>query len=177
MRSSLRLFAMKFVVPALLLASSSVASALTVTPFSLPWMNSTTTPRGNYVSADHTNGIFVVEAYFLGCPYCNENAQNVNDLATAYENESRVQVLDVGIDRSPSQYDEWIRRHSPNHPVLMDASRTLIRQLGTSGYPSTYVLNCRGEVVYTGEGGPWEAAEKAAIKAAIDGLLAQECAP
>ena len=164
----------KWIAAIVLAATGSIANAA-VSPFSLPWMNSN--PRSSYTSASHADGIFVIEAYFLGCPYCNQNAQNVNDLATDYVTEARVQVLDVGIDRVDADYATWISRHSPNHPVLKDASRVLIRQLGTTGYPSTYVLNCRGEVKYSGEGGPWEAAEKAAIRAAIDVLLAEECTP
>lgn len=163
----------KWIAIFILASVSSIASAA-VSPFSLQWMNSS--GRGMYNSADHRDGVFVVETYFLGCPYCNENAPNVDALATAYNAQSRVQVLDVGIDRNDSDYATWIARHSPNHPVLKDASRTVVRQLGTTGYPSTYVLNCKGEVVFTSTG-VWGQEEVAGLHAAIDGLLAQTCAP
>jgi len=144
-----------------------------VTPFSLPWMNAETTGTA-YSSASHANGIFVVEAYFLGCPYCNDNAPNVNDLTDKYASSDRVQVLDVGVDRSDADYEEWIRKHQPNHPVLKDAQRVLIKQLGTTGYPSTYVVDCKGNVVYK-TSGVWNSAKKAAIHKAVDTLLAVDC--
>jgi hypothetical protein len=54
------------------------AMALAVTPFELPQMNHDTVGT-LYKSADHKSGVFVVEAYFLNCPYCNDNAENVDD--------------------------------------------------------------------------------------------------
>jgi peroxiredoxin len=162
----------KFVLS--LCASLTCSMAMAITPFNLPWMNATSGTGVNYSSAERPNAVFVVEAYFLNCPYCNENAQNVNDLAAKYSAESRVQVLDVGIDRKDSQYATWISRHNPNHPVLKDASRELIGQLGTTGYPSTYVIDCHGEVTYK-HVGEWEAADIGEISAHIDEALKTEC--
>jgi len=144
-------------------------NAFAVSPFELPWMNN---QHGvsTFKSTDHPAGVFVVEAYFLGCHYCNENAQNVNDLADKYAHDKRVQVLDVGVDRQDSQYEEWIRRHRPNHPVLKDGNKKLIGQFGTTGYPSTYVMDAKGNVAYQGSG-VWTASTKARIADAIDGLL------
>lgn len=162
---------MKQLVLGLALTLSAVASA--VSPFRLQWMNHAT-PGTFYDSADHPEGIFVVEAYFLNCPYCNYNAPNVDDLTDYFANEPRVQVLDVGVDRMDSQYQTWINKHKPNHPVLKDANRTLIRQLGTSGYPSTYVIDCKGTVHYK-TSGQWNATKTQAIKETISELLKQDC--
>lgn len=142
-------------------------------PFSLPWMNSGTTGTV-YASSDNPAGIFVVEAYFLDCPYCNDNAPEVDDLASHYASDPRVHVLDVGVDRQDAQYATWISRHKPNHPVLKDSTRKLISKLGTSGYPSTYVIDCRGNKVHE-TSGSWSAAMKRGIMDAIDTLLKQEC--
>ena len=144
-----------------------------VSPFELPWMNHTDSGT-IYKSADHVSGIFVVEAYFLNCPYCNDNAENVNELADKYKSDSRVQVLDVGIDTSDSQYKTWINKHRPNHPVLKDSQRRLISQLGTSGYPSTYVLDCKGNVL-TKTSGAWNSQKLNQITNAIEKLLKQDC--
>ena len=142
-------------------------------PFNLPWMNHAQKDQV-YSSTENPAGIFVVEAYFLNCPYCNDNAPDVDDLSKKYANEPRVHVLDVGVDRSDSQYAEWIKRHQPNHPVLKDAARALIGKLGTSGYPSTYVIDCRGNIKAQ-TSGAWDNAAKRKIQDAIDELLKQEC--
>jgi peroxiredoxin len=157
----------------LFLFVSASAMATTVTSFTLPWMNSNPT-GGTYKSTDHPNGIFVVEAYFLNCPYCNDNAANVDALADQYAGNPRVQFLDVGIDTADSSYTEWINRHHPTYPVLKDAKRTLIGQLGTEGYPSTYVIDCKGNVVAQTEG-EWGGEETQTIKNGIDQLVGQEC--
>lgn len=157
---------MKALMMTMLIAVSTVASAA-ITPFSLQWMNGS----GMYSSANTPNGVFVIEAYFLNCPYCNQNAGNVNALAAEFSSNTRVQVLDVGIDRMDSQYATWIAKHKPNHPVLKDANRTLIRQLGTSGYPTTYVVDgATGNVVYE-TSGVWEADTKEEIRDSINELL------
>ncbi len=124
--------------------------ALAVSSFSLPWMNSTGTTT--YNSTDHAGAVFVVEAYFLGCHFCNENAHNVDQMASHFASNAKVQVLDVGVDSSDEEYQIWIDHHNPNHPVLNDGGRRLIGQLGTSRYPSTYVINAEGAVVFRSTG-------------------------
>lgn len=158
---------------ALAIAALFCINAFAVNPFELPQMNHD--QAGTlFKSTDHPNGVFVVEAYFLGCPYCHENAPNVDELAEKYANEPRVQVLDVGVDRQDSQYAQWIEKHQPNHPVLKDANRVLIRQLGTTGYPSAYVIDCKGTVLHK-TSGVWNSSKKAAIEKAIAQGLQTVC--
>ncbi|NDC24626.1 MAG: hypothetical protein EB078_10985 [Proteobacteria bacterium] len=76
----------------------------------------------------------------------------------------------MGIDKGDSSYAEWIQRHQPNHPVLKDASRMLIRQLGTSTYPSTYVIDHKLNVVFKSSG-VWSAKTEQAIKDAVEKAL------
>ena len=154
------------------LAIAVIASDLfAVSPVELPIMNGS---GGVYKMTDHTDGIFVVEAYFLSCPYCNENAPRVNAVAEMFANDKRVQVLDVGVDRDDTSYATWVKKHNPNHPVLKDSSRKLIKQLGTTGYPSTYVINCKGKVVESTEGA-WGVEEEEAIIAAVEKLQSEGC--
>jgi len=163
----------RFALVTLLGLIAITANAVTVSPFSLPQMNHANV--GNvYNSNDVKNGVFVVEAYFLNCPYCNYNAHNVDDLASKFAYEPRVQVLDVGVDKNDSDYKTWIAKHSPNHPVLKDANRILIRQLGTTGYPSTYVLDCEGNVVAK-TSGEWDSAKIQKIEAGIEKALTVMC--
>ncbi len=156
---------------ALLVCSFYTMDLFAVSPVELPIMNG---EGGVYKMTDHPEGIFVVEAYFLNCPYCNQNAPKVNDLATMFASDPRVQVLDVGVDRDNASYATWIQKHNPNHPVLKDSSRKLISQLGTSGYPSTYVINCKGQLIESTEGS-WGDEEKQTIIEAVKKLQATDC--
>ena len=155
------------------MTSLFLSLALAILPFELPWMNHPSGPA-TYRTSDHRDGVFVVEAYFLGCHYCHVNAPNVHELAGKYASEKRVQVLDVGIDRSDSQYQTWIQQHKPNHPVLKDAQRQVVRKLGVGGYPSTYVIDCKGNVTYE-TSGVWNSETRQAIQSAVDEALKVTC--
>ena len=109
------------------MALISVSAFADIAPFSLPWMNQS--PRDVYKMENHPNGVFVLEMYFRTCPYCNDNAPNVDRLSADHAGEPRVQVLDVGIDRNDVDYDRWIQAHHPNHPVLKDANRVIAGEL------------------------------------------------
>ena len=138
--------------------------------FTLPIMNGDVgamfTPKNN--------SVLVVEAYFNACPYCHQNAPQVDDLASFYEKESRIEVLDVGVDRRDSDYTSWISKHQPNHLVLKDSDRKIISQLGTKSYPSTYILNCHGDVVFK-TSGVWSKNTRQKIEDAIDAALDVMC--
>ena len=140
-----------------------------VKPFALRVMNG----NGLYESAKQTNAVYVLENYFLDCIYCNQNAPNVDELADFYKNDNRVQVLDLGIDRTDMQYTEWIRRHRPNHPVLNDGARVVTKQLGTTSYPTVNVVNGAGVVLFKSTG-VWSGSTKARLHAVIDQALADQ---
>jgi peroxiredoxin len=161
----------RFIFGLLVLATS--ATSFGITSFQLQQMNHST-PGTMYDSAAHKDGVFVLEAYFLNCPYCNDNAPNVDEMASYYASEPRVQVLDIGVDRADSQYKTWIAKHQPNHPVLKDDKRTLVRQLGTSGYPSTYVVDCKGTVRYK-TSGVWSMTKESTMKDKINEILKESC--
>jgi peroxiredoxin len=121
------------------------------------------------------NGVTVVEMYFNTCPYCNDNAPAVDELAAHYGGSQRVQVLDVGVDKSDSDYQSWISKHSPNHPVLKDAQRQVAKAMGTKAYPSTYVVDCTGNIVYKTVGA-WSKSTEKKIYDAVEQALEVQCA-
>lgn len=146
-----------------------LASAL---PFSLPVMNGEVGEV--FSSQDHPNAVFVIENYFYNCPYCHQNAPNVDAVAEHFASNPRVIVLDVGVDKKDSDYAAWISKHQPNHLVLKDANRELAKKLGTSGYPSAYVLDCQGKIVKKVTGA-WSNSSKEKIKEAVNQALQVEC--
>lgn len=154
-----------------LLASSAPAVALT--PFTLPWVNHPF-PGTSYSSADHPNSIFVIEFLANFCSSCNANATKVNELATVYLNDSRVQVLDMSIDRNDREIAAWIRNHQPNHPVLKDIDRLIWNQVGEQYIPTVVMIDCQGQERFrhTGE---WDEQTILQIRALIDDLLANQC--
>lgn len=170
---------MKLLATIALLAASQVAQAKTITPFELQWMNHenrTTT----YKSSEPTGKVHIIETYFLNCPYCNDNAPNVDEMAEHYANEPRVQVLDVGRDCREVDYDTWIEKHNPNHPVLNDCKQVVIKQLNAGNpkpkYPTVFVTDCKGTVHFE-RIGVWSPSTKSSIRAAVTKALQVDCTP
>jgi peroxiredoxin len=151
-------------------ADSSLKS---VESINLKWMNADSADAV-YKSDDHKSGIFVLEFYQDSCGPCNTNVSNVHTIAKEFKDESRVQVLDVGIDSSPSKYKNWIRKHSPIHPVLMDQGGKLFRSLGMSATPTMVILDCNLNEVHRAVGG-WAGSRMDTIRGVINGQLTNEC--
>lgn len=163
----------KFLLAAVIAVSSSSAFAATISPFNLPWVNN---PARDtiYKTTDHADGVYVLEFFANFCGACNENAANVDELATAYGDQARVQVLDMGLDSSDREIASWIARHQPNHPVLKDTGRGVWGQVGSQYIPTVVITDCHGAEKFRFVG-VWDAGTKATIHSTIDALLAQPC--
>lgn len=164
---------MRFVVASLLWITASLANAASIPMYDLPLKSG---PAGSvYRMADHPNAVFVFEAYQLSCVYCNSNAVNVDQLATTYANNPRVQVLDLGLDTSDDAFAQWIARHNPNHPVVQDTGYRIYRALKTqNAIPQVFVVNCRGELIGS-HVGAWDSSAMASIHSYINQGLAVTC--
>lgn len=159
---------MKTILTAIMLLATSPLFASQ--HFDLEVMNGEGQERFN--SKDYPTSVFILEGYFLRCPYCNYNAPNVDEMAEFYAENERVHVLDISYDCRQSDYASWISQHNPNHPVLNDCRGTkLLRPLGISSFPTMVILDCRGEEVYRATG-MWNESTKSQIKAAVAGALA-----
>ncbi len=150
--------------------------ALAVGPFNMKIMNAEAGGPEYFNSEDYSEGIFVVEGYFNNCPYCHNNAENVDALAEDFMENENVFVLDVGYDCSTRDYSSWISRHNPNHPVLNDCGGTnLLNPLGISSYPTVKVLDCHLDVRFS-HTGTWDSSVRQEIRQVIDNLIEEGCA-
>ena len=140
----------QFIATAIVLAAAafhSSAYAASIPMYDFPLKNGESRDDV-YKMSEHKNGVFVFEAYRLSCGYCNDNAPVVDQLASEYANNARVQVIDLGLDTSDADFAEWISRHQPNHPVVQDTGRRVYNALKTAnGVPQVFVVNCKGEMV------------------------------
>jgi hypothetical protein len=168
---------MKTFIFAMLAATSAALSGAALAEYkidpstvALPWENSTA--DAVYKFADHPHTVFVLEAFELSCEYCNENAPNVDALATEYAANSGVQVLDLGLDTQDRDFQTWIANHHPNHPVTKDVDHAVWNALTQdNSIPQTFIVGCDGALVnYTV--GLWDDAAKATIHSAITTALA-----
>jgi hypothetical protein len=152
---------------------SPVAVAADIDPATvvLPWLNGPT--RGSvYRFTDHSNRVHLIEAWTIGCSWCNRNAAQVKALKQEYATDAGVEFLDLGLDSNASAYAQWIQSHRPTYPVVQDAGRAIWTALKQAdGVPQTFVVDCKGHLVdYTI--GYWGESEKTSLRAAI--ALAKE---
>lgn len=149
-----------------------LAASAALLPFSMAWKNAPE-PDAVFNTEDRPCSVYVLEFYANFCGACNDNASNVDDLATAYEGDSRVAVLDVSLDSEDREIRAWIRNHNPNHPVVQDQG--LWDKVNEQYIPTTVITSgcSNGEIVYkhTGE---WSSRTKQEIREKIDELL-QHC--
>lgn len=151
---------------------SGMAAAASIPMLEFPVMNPTGT---TYKMADHTDGVFVFEAYGINCSYCNQNAPAVDDLADQFADEPRVQVIDLGQDSSSSDYARWISAHHPNHPVVKDTSHKVYNAFKTQDViPQTFVVNCKGELVGRTIGS-WDSSTRRKVEGYITTALGTTC--
>lgn len=116
----------------------------------------------------HASTIFVIEAYFLNCPYCQRNAPAFHDLAARFEMYPNVKFVEIGRDCRDWQYRQWIQTTGATGPVLNDCGgRKFLNKIGVRSYPTTLVVNCHGEVVLKSVG-LWNSNTVTQIETSID---------
>jgi len=152
------------------------SSVFAISDFNLTWYNRTDRDPATFNSADYKNTVFVIEVYQLRCPPCNTNAPNVKALAASHQNNAHVKVLDIGIDQDQDSYRQWVMRHQPQHPVLIDTGRTVAFALGVQSTPSTYILDCNKNVRWQ-HTGVWTPANLQEINNQIEVLSSMKCHP
>ena len=145
------------------------APAFAVSNFTLPVMNG---DGGTYSTTDR-GASYLLDFYFNTCPACNENADNVEEVAVEFHG-PQTQVLAIGIDRNDSDYASWIRKHNPSFPLLKDSVRTVVGELGVSAYPTAVILDCTMTEVLRVVG-VWSNAKKQQIKDKLFELQFQAC--
>jgi thiol-disulfide isomerase/thioredoxin len=163
----------RYVNLALFFISGHAAAASIPTNLVFPLKNNP--EQKEYRMADHPNSVFVFESYAHWCGACNDNASNVDELATKYADNARVQVLDASLDDTEEAFKDWIDTHKPNHPVIQDVSDRVYKALRTDNYiPQVFVVNCKGERVgsYIGV---WDHSVKAKLDGYIATALATTC--
>lgn len=155
--------------------SGSALAAAPVKPASLPTIGMNGQPNGTWDMAAQKNAVFVFEAMMNFCGACNSNAPLVDQMATRWKSEPRVQVLDLSLDRNPRELAQWMAKHKPNHTVLNDASRVLYNQMSQeNAIPQTFVVDCKG-VMHEATIGGWDSSTIATLNAAITEALQVTC--
>lgn len=157
----------------LLAATPGLASSIPMLEF--PQLNGISADAV-YRMADHPNSVFVFEAYRVACGGCNENAVNIKKLVEDFKDHPRVQILDLSMDSTRADFDLWLSRHAPSHPVVQDVNFKVFKALRSgSGVPQVFVVDCRGDLL-GGLSGIWDADAADKVRRIIHAGLETDCA-
>lgn len=121
---------------------------------------------GIYDSNAYLGKPMVIEFYFNGCIYCNQNVVNYERLVTA-NYPLKAEFVSVSIDDDRGEYDSWIRKYHPVTPLLNGSDTVLADFFGIRSYPTAVVLDKEHNLLFRTVG-VWTQAVQARIQRAIE---------
>jgi cytochrome c-type biogenesis protein len=123
-----------------------------------------------------------LEFFAVWCPHCQAESSIIDSLYSQNYTKN-IQFLQVqasqygrnyessgGTDTSPATISdlEWFRDNfHVQYPILQDASITTANKYGVTGYPTIFVINKAGHVVYTNSGEQSQSSLQTAINEAL----------
>jgi peroxiredoxin len=140
--------------------------------FSLPGIDGKT-----YTLSQFKGDPVVLEFIATWCPHCRDKAKDMNELYDTYHSKG-VEIIDINAtpkgkdDRSPATSDDlkWFRdTYNVEFPMLFDKTLKSSADYGILGYPSIYVVDKNGNVVYQPPDDHVPSNDE--ITAILDGLL------
>ena len=112
---------------------------------------------------DLAGSVWVVEFWATWCPPCVANVGHLNKLNDKY-GKMGLEILALSQDNSADTVSKFVRKKGINYNVAMD--RGSADFFGVTGYPTVYVVNHLGKVVW--EGYPWDENFEKAISKAVN---------
>ncbi len=105
-------------------------------------------------ATDFENKIVLLDFWYSGCGVCFDKFPQLQTVYEKYQNDPDVMILAVNkpIDEDkPNQAFEMIREEGYSFPVVITKDADLAEKFGVKGYPTTFVINRNGQIVYKGD--------------------------
>lgn len=97
----------------------------------------------NNIDAD----VLLIELFSMYCPFCQEEAENVNALYEAMLNFSKpdfsVKIIGLGANNSPFEVDHFRATYDVRFPLFADQDMAMFKALGGKGTPG--FIACKKE--------------------------------
>lgn len=110
-------------------------------------------------NAKTTNELFknkIVLLYFWStrCGLCFKKFPQVQAAYDKYKNDSSVAIYTINKpveENKPNQVFEMVKEESYSFPIVIPIDEELPEKFGVKGYPTTFVINRNGQIVYKGD--------------------------
>lgn len=158
--SVLTVFLALILVPALTVGAAAlqglkpVSEPLEAADFSLVNLNGETVQL-----SDFEGQVVMVNFWATWCPPCR---YEIPSMRRAWEKMQRqnVMMLAIHVGGKEGKIKNFVRKNKMDFPVLFDANSEVYKKWPTGGYPSTFIVNPQGKIVYQAIGGrQWDAPE------------------
>ncbi len=103
---------------------------------------------------DLNNKIVLLDFWYTRCGVCFEKFPQVQAVYSKYKNDSSVMILAVNKpieEDKPNQAFNDIREEGHSFPVVITKDEYLAERFGVKGYPTTFVINTNGQIIYKGD--------------------------
>lgn len=108
----------------------------------------------NLIAQNNFDGKIVLLDFWTTCGICFEKFPQVQAVHDKYKNDSSVMILAVNKpieEDKPNQAFNDIRENGYSFPVVVTKDEDLAERFGVKGYPTTFVVNRNGQIVYKGD--------------------------
>src|ERR1044072_5877884 len=109
----------------------------------------------NIIGEDDLNGkIALLDFWYTGCGICFKKFPQVQAAYDKYKDDASVKIMAVDWpikDDKPGEAFNVIREEGYTFPVVIAGSEDLPEKLGVKGYPTTFVIDRQGKIVYRGD--------------------------
>lgn len=100
------------------------------------------------------NKIVLLDFWITTCGLCFKEFPQVQTAYDKYKNDSSVAIYTINKpvkENKPNQAFEMIKEEGYSFPVVVPTDEKLPEKFGVKGYPTTFVINQTGEIVYKGD--------------------------
>lgn len=103
---------------------------------------------------DFNRKVVLLDFWTTTCGVCFQKFPQVQTVYDKYKNDSSVMILAVNKpieEDKPNQAFDDIRKREHTFPVVVTKDEDLAEKFGVKGYPTTFVINRDGQIVYKGD--------------------------
>jgi thiol-disulfide isomerase/thioredoxin len=110
-------------------------------------------PKNIITDENFRNKIVLLDFWTTTCGICFQKFPQVQSVHEKYKNDTSVMILAVNSpieEDKPNQAFNDIREEGHSFPVVVARDEDLAEKFGVKGYPTTFVINQNGQIVYKG---------------------------